>query len=245
MKYVLLLFILWAISTVLMHCTGRGKIHKVIRGFAYIGVVFHEACHLLIAWLVHAKVEEVRVGRSEENIFGYVKVDNDDLNFLQAVLIGIAPFIISVLVFTSILLYLYSPLFDIYIGALLVLLSLSLIIGSVPSFDDWGVMANTLRWSPGFAIYQICIVLAGIYTEQMFFPEISIFFWFEPLNSFAFLFVFYYFSRYFFKGLVVIYNYTTKKLSYYKTDRRLNRLKRKNFKHKPIKGLFENNFPII
>ncbi len=206
LKYVLLLIIFWIISYILIHHTGNGKLNKGIRGFAYLGIFFHELSHYIIAKLVHAKVSSFKMGKDNEKMYGSIKIE-ENINFLQSFLIGIAPFLISTYLLTLVLQYLYSPFCDFYIAIFLLLLSLSLVLGSVPSFQDWRVVAFSIRQNLAFTIYQVCLIVVIFYLKQIIFFEGLIIFGFEPLNSIIIIGGIYYLVRYSVKGIILFFKY--------------------------------------
>lgn len=205
-SWVLGLFLFfWACGTFLMHCTGKGKLNKLIRRFAFVGVYFHEFSHYLFAKIVHVKVESFNVSKDDEGVYGQVSVSGE-VNFLQGLLIGIAPFVVAVYVCYLMIVYLYSPFFDFYVGILLLVLSVSLVIGSVPSFQDWRVVGISIRGAPAFALYQVLLLFFIFYLQQILIPEGIIIFFFEPLNSILIIGGFYYFIRYSMKGFIILFS---------------------------------------
>ena len=206
LKYVLLLIIFWIISYILINHTGNGKLNKCIRGFAYLGIFFHELSHYIIAKLVHAKVSSFKMGKDNDKMYGSIRIE-ENINFLQSLLIGIAPFLISTYLLTLVLQYLYSPFCDFYIAIFFLSLSLSLVLGSVPSFQDWKVVTFSIRQNPAFTIYQVCLIVVIFYIKQIIFSEGQIIFGFEPLNSIIIIGGIYYLIRYSVKGIIIFFKY--------------------------------------
>lgn len=230
LKYCLLLVIFWIIGYILMHCTGKGKLNKLIRGFAYLGIFFHELSHYIIAKLVHVKVYSFQIGKDDEKLYGSVIVD-DNINFLQSFLIGIAPFLISTYLLTLVLQYLYSPFYDLYISIIFLALSFSLILGSVPSFQDWKAITSSIRLNPEFTIYQIFLIIIIFYLKQLIFSEGQIIIGFEPLNSIIIIGGFYYLIRYSVKGPILLFKHIHSRFHYNKLYNPKTKTKLKNTKN--------------
>jgi hypothetical protein len=160
-----------------------GPFKTTLMGLAYVGVLVHELCHFLMSFLVGIMPRGIEVKyRSERtgmaNPHGSVTT-KPQLNFLQALLICLAPLYISTwLIYWSLAITfndLQAPLVRILTG----FFCISLFIGAAPSNPDFKNIPVAFQKDPHHSIYQISLVSLAILLNWMIVSIYEINFWLD------------------------------------------------------------------
>ena len=146
----------------------------LVRLMAMIGVILHELCHLLMCVITNSPVDEVKLlervkiadqkGHKRYEYGGRVMLRGDkELTFLQAMLIGLAPLMISFWIFFFLLDFLLiTPEISIIIFFLIIILMVSIVLAAAPSAIDILNIPASFQQNPDYSLYQIGLFILSI-----------------------------------------------------------------------------------
>ncbi|KKN56220.1 hypothetical protein LCGC14_0574270 [marine sediment metagenome] len=142
---------------------------KIIQGLAMVGIVIHEICHLVMCIITRSPIEKVtlikKVDFKEEQRFEYygeVLTHADRISFLQAVLIGLAPLLISFWIFFSLLEMLTTIRVDAVVFTVSVLIMISISLSAAPSLSDLSIIPKAFLNDFNYSMYQIFLLLIAL-----------------------------------------------------------------------------------
>jgi len=142
---------------------------KIIQGLAMVGIVIHEICHLVMCIITRSPIEKVtlikKVDFKEEQSFEYygeVLTHADRISFLQAVLIGLAPLLISFWIFFSLLEMLTTIRVDAVVFTVSVLIMISISLSAAPSLSDLSIIPKAFLNDFNYSMYQIFLLLIAL-----------------------------------------------------------------------------------
>lgn len=183
-----------------------------VRIIAMIGIIFHELCHIIMCIITNTPIGEVRLlerlhFKDKEGNRGYayggrVGIKNtNELKFLQAVLVALAPLLISFWVFFLILEFLFSGLNieAIYIFVSIIFL-VSIIFAAAPSAVDLKQIPVAFQNDPNYSLYQIILLsmsICSVWIFSLVYPPI----FFHEIIYYILIGGFYYLFKYAIKGM--------------------------------------------
>ena len=214
-----------------------GPFKSLLMGLAYIGVIVHELCHFVMSLIVgiiprgiEVKYRSERTGMA--NPHGSVTT-KPQLNFLQALLICLAPLYISTwLIFWSLAITfneLQVPLVRILAG----FFCFSLFIGAAPSNPDFKNIPSAFQKDPSHSIYQISLVSFSILLNWIIISTYQITFWLD-VYYYVTIAITYFLLKYSFVGVSKIINIL--RFKYLQGYPRYNHKKFTRRTYKPIKS---------
>ena len=145
---------------------------KIIQGFAIVGIVFHELCHLFMSYITHTRVRKVSLIRKmpkqdSENdrihkYYGEVSIGDTRISFLQALLVGFAPLYISFWVFFFLLDQLCNTQVIPLVFVLYIFIMVSISLSAAPSFADLRLIPTAFQNDISHSLYQIMLIILSI-----------------------------------------------------------------------------------
>ena len=173
------------VSYILMNYTS-GLVSKIFRAIAMTGIIFHELCHVLMCLLTNTPIEKVNLlkrstmrgerGNIQYLYSGSVLVkDRKSLTFLKALIIALAPLLISFWVFFYLLsLLLYGSDLAALSYFLIVFFMASIMLAASPSFADVRVVSESFNNDISYSMYQIFLLSLSIICVWVFSLSIMI-----------------------------------------------------------------------
>ncbi|HEC37548.1 MAG TPA: hypothetical protein ENI29_04885 [bacterium] len=159
-------------SYLLFHYIGSQS--KIIKSLAIVGIIFHELCHLFMCIITNTPRESVSLFKKVESeygapikYYGYVKVNDTRITFIQSFLISFAPLYISFWVFFFLLNFLINSQVDILIFILIFYIMVSIVLSAAPSFADLAVIPKTFQNFPEHSLYQIFLLTISVLSTWM------------------------------------------------------------------------------
>ena len=142
---------------------------KIIQVLTMAGIIIHELCHLVMCIITRAPIEKVtlikKIDFKEEQRFGYygeVLTHADRISFLQAVLIGLAPLLISFWIFFSLLELLTTLRVDAVGATISVLIMISISLSAAPSLSDLSIIPKAFLNDFNYSMYQIFLLVIAL-----------------------------------------------------------------------------------
>ncbi|MFX1361365.1 MAG: hypothetical protein ACFFDL_15730 [Promethearchaeota archaeon] len=188
-------------------------LNKLVKGLAIIGIVIHELCHIVMCIITNTKIHSVSlIQRVHEpdvkhhpGFGGRVTIGNsENLAFLQALLIALAPIYLSFWLFFFLLEQLLYRNLDVLIFFIIVFVMISIILGASPSIADICNIPKALNRDPIYSIYQIFLLILSGATVWLIMTLYNINVIHE-LFYYVFIFVGYYGFKYGLSGLHEMY----------------------------------------
>jgi len=160
------------VSYLLLNCLPS-PINKIFRALALVGIVIHELCHLLMCVITNASVKNVKIlerirtepgnDKFDYKFGGRVEIGGDKkLTFLQALLIGLAPLMISFWLFFFLWNLLLTSIGDIVVFFLVIFVMVSIVLSAAPSAADLACIPRAFQEDPRYSAYQIFLLIASI-----------------------------------------------------------------------------------
>lgn len=151
-----------------------GSQSKIIKSLAIVGIIFHEFCHIFMCIITNTPRESVSLLKKvkSENgasikYYGYVKVNENRVTFIQSFLISFAPLYISFWVFFLLLNFLINSQVDILIFIVIFYIMVSIVLSAAPSFADLAVILEVFQNFPGHSLYQIFLLAISVLSTWM------------------------------------------------------------------------------
>ena len=146
--------------------------NRIIVGFMVIGIIIHEFFYVLMCLITNTSIRNVKFlekfktegpGYKRYEFNGSVTIKaEEELNFLQAVLVGFAPLLFSFWLFFFLLEQLtqlpHPILFLIYLFIIL-----SIMFSAAPSSQDLKCIPLAFREKPKHSAYQIFLLMLSIF----------------------------------------------------------------------------------
>ncbi len=195
------------VSYLILHYIPEPYI-KIFIGIMIVGVVIHELFHYLMCLITNTPVDKVNLldkirrehgsGYTKYEVGGSVLVKSEeDVSFLQAVLVSFAPLVFSFWIFFLLLNQVIHPTNEIlfFISLFIVL---SIIFSAAPSSADLLCVPRAFRVNPKYSTYQIfllCLSILMVWWIAPFFGSAT------PHEAIIYLLIgaFYYLWKYGFK----------------------------------------------
>ena len=146
----------------------------IVRLMAMIGIIIHELCHLLMCLIINSPVDEIKLlerikvadqnGRNRFEYGGRVMLrENSELTFLQALLIGLAPLMVSFWIFFFLLDLIFTvPEISTIVFFLILILMISIVLAAAPSAVDVLNIPSAFKQNPSYSLYQLGLLLLSI-----------------------------------------------------------------------------------
>jgi len=218
-------------------------LNKIVKALAIIGIIFHEVCHLLMCIITGARIEKINLLDRAENkdkeskikygkyqYFGSIKIrENRKLTFLQAVLISLAPLVLSFWLFFYLWELILDPQINIFLFFFAVFIMVSIVLAAAPSLADVICIPSAFKQDPHYSLYQIFLSALSIITVWILVNKYQLSFIHEAI-TYALIMLLYYVFKYAFRGISLIY--TNRSGNNSLGDRKLNykRYTRRRFK---------------
>ena len=196
------------ISYILLKFTPS-PLNKVILGLALIGIIIHELCHVMMSIITNAPVksvkllEKVKYNEKKGNQFGFrgsVTINMEKgLTFLQALLISLAPLILSFWLFFFLWDLILTDIFDIFGVIIIIFLMVSIVLAAAPSAADILCVPYAFQKNPKYSCYQILLLVLSILT-YWFISILYQLILFHEIVNYLLIMVYYYGFKYGFKG---------------------------------------------
>ncbi|KKN20418.1 hypothetical protein LCGC14_0935750 [marine sediment metagenome] len=139
---------------------------KIIQVLAMAGIFIHEICHLVMCIITRTPIEKVTLIKKADfkeeprfEYYGELLTHADRISFLQAILIGLAPLLISFWIFFSLLEMLTTIRVDAVIFTVSVLIMISISLTAAPSFADLSIIPKAFLNDFNYSMYQVFLLL--------------------------------------------------------------------------------------
>ncbi len=187
-------------------------LNKVVRALAIIGIIIHEFCHVFMCLITNAPIKSINLLEKTEkyrgNQLGYsgsVIMDGDKrLTFLQALLIGLAPLILSFWLFFYLWDLLLTVNLELYLFFLIIFVMFSIVLAASPSATDLHCIPSAFQENPKYSLYQIFLLILSIITVW-YIIVINQFSFIHEIINYILIMVFYYVYKYSFTGIRKFY----------------------------------------
>ena len=187
-------------------------LNKVVKALAIVGIIIHELCHVFMCLITNAPIKSVNLLEKTEkyrgNQLGYsgsVIMDSDKrLTFLQALLIGLAPLILSFWLFFYLWDLLLTVNLELYLFFFIIFVMFSIVLAASPSATDLLCIPSAFQENPMYSLYQIFLLILSIITVW-YIIVINQFSFIHEIINYILIMVFYYTYKYSFIGIRKFY----------------------------------------
>ncbi|NVM54284.1 MAG: hypothetical protein HWN66_11335 [Candidatus Helarchaeota archaeon] len=152
---------------------------KLITVFMVVGIIIYEFFHLVMCFIANTPVSSVKfLEKFKTEGPGYKKYEfngsltikkEEEISFLQAILVGLAPLLLSFWLFFFLLeqlTHLPNPiLFLIYL-----FIMFSIVFSAAPSSQDLKCIHLAFSANPEYSAYQIFLLILSIFLVWLIFP---------------------------------------------------------------------------
>ncbi len=184
---------------------------KLVKALAIIGIIIHELCHVVMCIVTHAPISHIKLlekvetdDREKVHKFNYrgrvVVGGKKSLTFLQALLIGLAPLLISFWIFFLLLDLLFTTDLHVALFFLFVFVMISIVLAAAPSSADLLTIPSAFQEDPKHSLYQIFLLFLSIITVWVLIISYQLLFFHEIITYFL-IGVVYYAIKYCFIGI--------------------------------------------
>ena len=142
---------------------------KIIVAISIVSIVLHELCHYVMCLITNVRIDEIKfVAKSKDEnghvrYGGWVAPDSEKrLTFLQALLIGIAPLVLSFWLFFYLWDLLFIASIDLLLKVIYLCIMISIILYSAPSFADLACIPKAFSDDSRYSFYQIIVLTLSI-----------------------------------------------------------------------------------
>lgn len=148
----------------LVYNQTRGRYRTAFNILAFIGVVIHEAAHIMLCFITGVPVKRIEVNYRDKATgrafpHGAVKLKRKrEISFIQSFLFGIAPLLVGVIIFFLLLDVAcdlsVEPLYRIVAG----ITCFSILLGVRPSTTDLKLIIKDFQNNPSKSLFQIILL---------------------------------------------------------------------------------------
>ncbi|MBD3196039.1 MAG: hypothetical protein GF317_13355 [Candidatus Lokiarchaeota archaeon] len=178
-----LFLVILGLSTILpplLFSIKNKLIKKTLYFLGFIGVIVHELSHALMCIFVGEDVRKVKLDRKK--IKGSVALKYPEREtFLQALLTGIAPLIISSYIAWLLLTVFFNHNINDYLRIGCIILFISIIIGASPSWQDIRLIGNAAKRDLSYTLYQILLISISIPLVYLITLNLDLPYYFSPI----------------------------------------------------------------